>query len=311
LFALMQGNGTYGIASGARFVLALLSSVRVSPPRIVRRMRRLAVRMMAGEVKPPRFSASIMTAVLFAGFGAYGVVAGGHAPAVVAAVTSSTGLAITHVAVTGQIETSEIDVLGQLGLDGSTSMIGFDVDAARARIMELPWVQDAAVSKIYPDTVRVSLSERKAFAIWQHDDELTLIDKDGAPIVAFKEVKYAGLPLVVGAGAAARAADFVALVQSHPDLAGKVKGYIRVADRRWDLRLESGVAIKLPETGVAAALDELTRLDEKYGLLARDIEAVDMRDDERLVLKLSPEAATQRKAAIKLRMEHGNKGKSA
>jgi cell division protein FtsQ len=244
-------------------------------------------------------------------FGLYGTIAGGHAPAVLAAVTSSTGFAVNHVAVAGQGETSEIDVLGQLALDGTTSMIGFDVNEARRRIVGLPWVKDATVTKIYPDTIKVKLIERKVFAIWQHDDALTLVDKSGAPIVAFKEAKYAGLPLVVGAGAAAKAADFVALVQSHHDLAGKVKGYIRIAGRRWDLRLENGITIKLPEIKTGRALDDLTRLDDQYGLLSRDVEAVDLRDDERLVLKLPADAAKQRKATIKLRMEHGGKGKSA
>lgn len=311
MFALRQGNGAYGVARGMQVLLAFMPSVRVTSPRFVRRARRLAMRLMTGEARPPRFAATMMTAGLLAGFGAYGMIAGGHGPAVLAQVTSATGFAVNHVSVAGQGETSEIDVLGQLGLDGSTSMIGFDADAARRRIDGLPWVKDASVSKIYPDTIKVHLTERKAFAIWQHEDQLTLVDKDGAPIVAFKEAKYAGLPLVVGTGAAARAADFVALVHEHPDLAGKVKGYIRVADRRWDLRLESGITIKLPEINVSGALDELTDLDNQYGLLSRDIEAVDLRDDERLILRLSPEAATQRKAAIKLRMEHGSKGKSA
>jgi cell division protein FtsQ len=311
LFALSQGDWTGWVASGVRSLRVLLLSDRFNPPRFVRRTRRLANRLLTGEVKLPRFAATMTTALLLCGFGGYGIIAGGYLPAVFASVSSSAGFAIDHVAVSGQRETSEIDVLGQIELDGSTSMFGFDVDAARRRIIELPWVKDAAVTKIYPDTVRVKLTERKAYAIWQRDDELTLIDSSGIPIVAFREARYAGLPLVVGAGAATKAEDFVTLVQSHPDLAGKVKGYIRVSDRRWDLRLESGITIKLPEIDPSGALDELTQLDDKYGLLSRDIEAVDLRDDERLVLELSPEAATQRKAAIKLRMERGKKGKSA
>ncbi len=53
------------------------------------------------------------------------------------------------------------------------------------------------------------------------------------------------LPLVIGYGAADQAAGFVAKIRQHPELAARVKGYIRVAERRWDLRLENGVTIKL------------------------------------------------------------------
>jgi cell division protein FtsQ len=288
-----------------------LPSAKIGAPRFVRKTKRFASRVMAGETRLPRFAMTITTAALLGSFGAYGVLAGGHGSVVLETASSALGFAVTDVTVKGGGETSEIDVLGQLGLDGSTSMIGFDVEAARQRIVELPWVKDATVSKVYPDTIVVKLVERKAFAIWQHDDQLTLVDRSGTPIVAFTEAKYAGLPLVVGAGASEKAESLIALVHSHPDIAGKVKGYIRIADRRWDLRLENGITIRLPEKNAGGALDQLTRLDNQYGLLSRDIETVDLRDSERLVLKLAPEAAKERKAAIKRLMEHGRKGGDA
>ena len=36
-----------------------------------------------------------------------------------------------------------------------------------------------------------------------------------------------------------------------------MKGYIRVAERRWDLRLENGITVKLPENGEDAAIAEV------------------------------------------------------
>ncbi len=77
-----------------------------------------------------------------------------------------------------------------------------------------------------------------------------------------------------------------------------MKGYIRVAERRWDLRLENGITVKLPELNEDKAIAELMRLDRENGILSRDLAAVDMRLNDRLVLQLTPEAALRRTAAL-------------
>ena len=73
-----------------------------------------------------------------------------------------------------------------------------------------------------------------------------------------------------------------------------MKGFIRVAERRWDLRLENGITIRLPEIGEDAAIAEVLRLDREDGLLSRDIAAVDLRLEDRLVIRLTPEALERR-----------------
>ncbi|TGS35984.1 cell division protein FtsQ, partial [bacterium M00.F.Ca.ET.180.01.1.1] len=99
-------------------------------------------------------------------------------------------------------------------------------------------------------------------------------------------------------GGPAMAPAFLEKIKRYPELAARVKGYIRVGERRWDLRLENGITIKLPEDDEDQAIAELVRIDHDNGLLTRDIAAVDMRLPDRLVVELSPEAATQREAAL-------------
>lgn len=77
-----------------------------------------------------------------------------------------------------------------------------------------------------------------------------------------------------------------------------MKGFIRVAERRWDLRMENGVTVKLPEGNEDAAIAELLRMDRESGLLSRDIASVDLRLADRLVVQLTPDAVTRREAAL-------------
>jgi cell division protein FtsQ len=201
VFALRRGQGGRN-AAGRKVGRKAAPADGIVLPRLLRKPVRLARRILAGEFEAPRFYASAMTAALLAVSGVYGSVAGGHVPSIVQAVTARSGFAIEEIKVSGHQAVSEIDVLQRLELDGFTSLIGFDADAARERVAELGWVKSASVRKVYPDTLEVKVEERKPFAIWQHGSELTLIEASGAVIAPFSGSRHASLPLVIGMGAA-------------------------------------------------------------------------------------------------------------
>lgn len=297
MFALRSGHGG-GRAVRPRLLGAPVAADRFVLPRWLRRPARLFARLGTGDFTPPRFAASMATAVLFGATAIYGAYVGGSLPAVVQAVTARTGFAVDQVRVVGHRETSEIDVLDKLGLDGWTSLIGFNADHARAAISELPWVREASVRKVYPDTLEIRIEERQPFAVWQHGAELTIVGEKGDAIAPFRGGRHAMLPLIVGASAPEGAADFIAVVRDFPEIASRVKGYIEVADRRWDLRLDNGVTIKLPEEGAHAALADVVRMDKENALLGRDIVSVDLRIPDRVVVQLTPAAAEARQAAL-------------
>lgn len=298
MFALRSGRdfraplARASAAPSARFGAGVL-------PRFLRRPARLLARLTSGEVEAPRHAGMMLAGALFAATAIYGMALGGHYPQLVQSFTAHSGFAVSDVRVSGNREVSDIDVLQVLSLDGWTSLIGLGADEVRERVVALPWVESATVRKVYPDTLEIALVEKRPFAIWQHDGELSLVDRSGAPIVPFASERFASLPLVVGKGAAGHAADIVALVARHPALAERVRGYVRISDRRWDLLLDEGVVLKLPETGEAAALDWLMTVDGSDALLSRDIASVDLRLSDRLVVQLTPEGLKQREADVK------------
>jgi cell division protein FtsQ len=271
-------------------------------PRLMRRPARFAARFVAGEVESPPFVMLALSVALIGGFSVYGMAVGGHTSTVVQSVTARTGFAIDEIRVTGNTETSEVDIFDRVGLDGWTSLVGFNAEEARQRIEGLPWVEAAAVRKVYPATLEVAVTEKVPYAIWQRGTLLSLVEEDGSVIAPLAGSRHLTLPLIVGNGAPEEAAEFIAEVASVPGLASRVRGYVRVSERRWDLRFDNGVTVKFPENGVAAALKDFVALDKEHDLLARDIETVDMRFADRLVVKLSPDAATAREASLKERL---------
>jgi cell division protein FtsQ len=268
-------------------------------PRWLRRPVRILGRLGEGDFTAPPYSATILSAVLIGSSLAYGGYLGGHLDGFVQGVTARTGFAVDQIKVVGNRETSEIDVLDRLELDGWTSLIGFDAGAARQRIETLPWVELAAVRKVYPHALEVRVEERQPFAIWQQGRDLSVIEKSGRIIAPYVGGREAGLPLIIGIGAPERAPDLLARLAQYPELKARVKGYIRIGERRWDLKLENGITVKLPEEGEDQAIADLVRMDRETGLLTRDIVAVDMRISDRLAVELSPEAMTARQAMLK------------
>ncbi|WP_062113556.1 cell division protein FtsQ/DivIB [Aureimonas sp. AU40] len=251
------------------------------------------------EMSLPRFRT--MTIGLLGSTALYGMVLGSHTVKVVDAIAEPLGLSIEQVDVTGYSETSEIDILQELWATGATTLPALDVDTARKAIEAMPWIESARIEKEYPNRVRIALVEKKPFALWQRDKDLWIVDRDGKEIVPYATTRFTDLPFVVGPGAAREATDILDKMALVPELDQRIKAYVRVGDRRWDLRLDNGVVVRLPELDPIEAAAAVMRLDRDVGLLSRDIEAVDMRLEDRVVIKLTPAAQERRLKALKER----------
>nr|WP_255647558.1 cell division protein FtsQ [Ensifer sp. IC4062] len=270
-------------------------------PRPLRKVVRFLVSLGTGRIRFPAHTGTLSAAAFFAATGFYGMSLGGHTQNFAQASTTAAGFAIEDVRVSGNEQTSEIDILQQLGLDGTTSLVALDIAEARRLISELPWVQNVTVRKVYPGTIEVNLEERKAFGIWQHGSDLSLIERSGSVIAPLRDNKFAALPLFVGRDAETAAAGFYDEFSRWPEFRSRVKAFVRVSGRRWDLRLDNGIIVKLPEDDVARAMKVLSEMEEKHQLLERDIAAVDLRLEDRTTVQLTPEAVARREVALKAR----------
>ena len=283
------------------------AAVRAAPARRRPRSRLLASLLaQVDQIRLPSRVGLYAAAALFAATGAFGAVLGDHmgdirhgAFVVANYMTAKSGFAIQRVVITGHKEVSEADVLRALEIGDSTSLLTFNAHWALKRLSEIAWVKNATVQKLFPGTLRVDLVEREPYALWQLAGIVSLIDRDGEVIGELGDERFASLPLVVGAGANKRAGELMAMIAPHPSVATRLRAAVRVADRRWNLMLDNGVEVRLPETGADAALAELDDLTVKQGLMARDITLVDLRLADRVVVRLSDRAALQRKATLK------------
>jgi len=281
-----------------------LNGPRNALTRISRFTRRLLAPIV--ELDIPRGAGAAGAALIVAGSVGYGVAAGGHLGEIATelrhacdAVSNSAGLRITAIALEGEHEVSRAGILALAGIDDTSSLLCLDAASARSALTRNPWIADATVLKLYPGRLQISVTERAPLALWQKDGRVSVIAADGTVLQGFDGSRFAELPLVVGDGAARPARDFLDVIGRYPLIREATEASVLVAERRWNLRLKSGLEVKLPDTDVEQALQTLVALDRDKKILSRDITVVDLRLPDRVIVRLSDAAAAARAEQVK------------
>ncbi|HSC60168.1 MAG TPA: FtsQ-type POTRA domain-containing protein [Rhizomicrobium sp.] len=195
------------------------------------------------------------------------------------AIAADAGFGISSVHLAGNRRTPPASILAALGFEPGQSIFGADVHAARARLMQLEWVAAADVSRRYPDSISVSIVEKRPFALWQAADGLHVIERSSKPIAFARAEDYPHLPVFIG-DAPQGGAELTTAIARHRAVFARVKAMQRISGRRWNLILDDGVVVKLPEEGWRQQLDALEHLIVDKSVLERDIVEIDLRSPD-------------------------------
>ncbi|MEZ5921370.1 MAG: FtsQ-type POTRA domain-containing protein [Parvularculaceae bacterium] len=207
-------------------------------------------------------------------------------------VAVGSGLEVRRVLLRGAHQTANDEVVAALGPVIGQSLPHISLNEARARVENLGWIRSAAVTRLYPDTISISVREREPAAVWQIKGDFKLIDDTGAIIRQVGAYEYSNLPLIVGSGAPEAASGILKSIGKHTALQERTYALVRVGERRWNMRLRNNIDIKLPELEYAKAIDDLALLQTAQGTLDQPIEYIDLRDPERMVVKPRGEASS-------------------
>jgi cell division protein FtsQ len=158
----------------------------------------------------------------------------------------------------------------------------------RNRLIGFGWVKDARVSHRLPDTLVIDVVERTPAALWQNEGQLALIDNEGVVLDRVPVDKMPDLPLLIGPGANGQEEELGRLMAAVPTLKPQLASATWVGGRRWDLNLQSGETVALPEgeETAKAALVKFARLDKDSGLLGRGIVRFDLRVPGKMIVRL-------------------------
>ena len=189
-------------------------------------------------------------------------------------------------------------VRAKLAVKLPQSSFDLDLFALRLKAEELDAVASAELRVRSGGVLQVVLQERQPVLVWRQADRLELLDATGHRVASLEaRADRADLPLIAGEGANLATDQALAILGETGPIADRVRGLVRVGNRRWDLVLDREQRIMLPTDAPVAALERLLALDQADNLLARDIVVIDLRNNQRPVLRLTPFALNEARRA--------------
>ena len=198
---------------------------------------------------------------------------------------------VNLMAIDGASDSISVDIREIVPLDFPVSSFSLDLEGIRDRIAELDAVRSVDVRIRTGGVLQVEITERRPAAVWRVGRDLELLDAEGHRVaVIASRLERPDLPLLAGAGAEKAVPEALALLKAAAPVAKRVRGLVRIGERRWDLVLDRGQRILLPEAGAPSALEQAMALEQAQDVLARDIVVFDMRIPARPTLRLAPQA---------------------
>jgi len=81
--------------------------------------------------------------------------------------------------------------------------------------------------------------------------------------------------------------------------AARVTAAVFVGDRRWNVRIDNTIDVMLPEDDMAGAWTKLAQLETTNRILQRDVQTIDLRLPDRLVVRVTDTAPKDAPPAAK------------
>jgi cell division protein FtsQ len=207
------------------------------------------------------------------------------------------GLSIGRIVIHGRAHTPEAEIYSALAAQGQ-SMLGFDTRAAMARLQQVGWIKTVELQRLWPSTLVVRIEERQPAALWQDGAVLKAVDADGAVLGPVAPDTYPRLHRVAGEDAPAAAQELIGALEPYKEIKALLTQAERISGRRWDLVLEGGARVKLPETGLFEALAQLDQLISSQNLPLADLAMRDLRAPAQVALHLKSNAKDARQKVL-------------
>jgi cell division protein FtsQ len=201
---------------------------------------------------------------------------------------------VNLLAVEGASTVVEEDIREIFPHDLPASSFDLDLDDIRGMIVGLPAVADATVRIRQGGVLVAKVTERQPAAIWRTRDGLGIIDRDGVVIGEIAQrAERPDLPVIAGPGADLAVPEALEVLRAAAPIASRVRGLVRMGERRWDVVLDRDQRILLPEADPVRALERVIVLDDVQDMLERDLVAIDMRLAARPTIRMNEGAVEE------------------
>jgi cell division septal protein FtsQ len=149
---------------------------------------------------------------------------------------------------------------------------------------QLPWVDQVTITRSMPKSLNISITEYVPIAIWQNGSDKFFTDKKGN-LIPFEDLEeFRHMVILSGENANKSAKSLFNIFTINPTLSTKVYSATWVSNRRWDIRFENGLLIKLPEKNISNAWHNLIKIYNMPGSIL-GLKTIDLRVPSKVYLE--------------------------
>ena len=199
----------------------------------------------------------------------------------------SQGFILNNVDIKGRINTPKQEILNIVSPSYNKSIFSVNINQIKEKISTIGWVDSVSVERRFPNTLFITIKEKKPVAIWQLNGALHIIDKNGDKLSSNQLNKFSHLKILVGKEANKQVLDFFRTIAHDVALAKIVTAGVWVSQRRWNIVLLNQIEVKLPAKKVSEAWIKLAKYVKEKNLLTRNIKSIDLRIPDKIFLHMN------------------------
>ncbi|MFN3700065.1 MAG: cell division protein FtsQ/DivIB [Alphaproteobacteria bacterium] len=202
--------------------------------------------------------------------------------------TVDAGFSVENILVEGRRHVEPDILMAILDVQKGDPLFIFHPQRAQMQIEKISWVKSVLVERRFPDTIYVRLEEREPLALWQKDQKLYLVDREGKILTDHQLRRFEDLLMIYGENAPQHADRLIQTLRAEPEILARLESASWVGDRRWDLKSKNGILVKLPEQDIGLALRRLADTQSSNAILDKSLEHIDLRGADRIIVQTAP-----------------------
>ncbi len=192
-------------------------------------------------------------------------------------ITARAGFVLEHVSVDGQKYTNNDQIGRKLNLKKRMPIFSVSLEELKENLESLPWVKHAVIERELPNDIHIYIKERVPLALGQKNRKLYIIDNEGVIINEKELASHMSLPIIIGDGAEIYVNSLMETLKEDSELFKRISSVTRVSERRWNVRFDNKLEVKLPGENMEKAWKKVIKLYKNNELFLPDIKSLDLR----------------------------------
>ncbi len=161
--------------------------------------------------------------------------------------SANAGFKIENLLVEGRVNTEPNLLMALLNIQTGDPLFSVNPNDAQQLLENIKWIKHAYIQRRLPDTIYIKLTERTPSALLETDHGKVLLDENSTAIEIDNISPFDHLITLSGAGSQDAMTFLITSLNAVPDIKTRITKAHRLGKRRWDLTLDNGITLRMPE----------------------------------------------------------------